>query len=67
MKVSCEVMNAPEYAKKCKHIVARYFDHQLWFYGAFDEDEVDRAEQAADELENGILLTNGDTPVSVSD
>lgn len=65
MNVSCEVKNTPEYAKEKKHIVARYFDHQLWFYGAYDE--ADRAEKAADDLENGIVLTNRDTPVSVSD
>lgn len=65
MKVNCEVMNTPEYAKERKHIVARYCDHRLWFYGAYDE--ADRAEKAADGLENGIVLTNRDIPVSVPD
>ena len=53
-----EVNNVPDYAKDLPFWVARYDENTkaLWFYGAWEEKA--KAEQAVDELFNGLIISN---------
>lgn len=53
-----KVNNVPEYAEKRKAWVVRYDDSTkaLWFYAAWDDEE--KAEQTAEEIENGLVVYN---------
>ena len=53
-----KVNNLPTYPLR-KWVVASIngLDRSLWFYGSFDEDDRDRALEAAKEIE-GIVLEN---------
>lgn len=43
-----KINNLPEYANEYKYIVARWYDDELWFYGAWNDEE--KAEKAAEEI-----------------
>jgi uncharacterized protein YutD len=34
-----KINNLPEYANEYKYIVARWCDDELWFYGAWNDEE----------------------------
>lgn len=53
MKV--EINNLPDYAIRYRYIVARYDCGELWFWGAYDDE--DEAREAAVEQE-GIVCIN---------
>ena len=50
------INNLPEYAKEKAFIVARICDGELWFWGAWDNQE--KANEVAYGLENGICLAH---------
>ena len=49
------VFNCPEYAYHRNYVVASVVNHELWFYGAWDDRQ--SAYQAAAEI-NGVVLPN---------
>lgn len=49
------VMNMPEYANNKKYIVARVYNGELYFWGAWDMKE--EARNAADEI-GGVVVEN---------
>lgn len=49
------VFNCPEYAYHRNYVVASVVNHELWFYGAWDDRQF--AYQAAAEI-NGVVLPN---------
>ena len=53
------VKNLPTYPLR-KYVVARYDENtqSLWFYGSYDEDEYEKANRAAEEIGNGVVLEN---------
>ena len=51
------VNNVPEYAHHHRYWVVRAVNGELWFYGAWDDE--DRANEVAAELPNGALVFNG--------
>ena len=55
-KFTAIVQNTESYAKNHRYIVARLVDGELWFYGAYDDE--DHARTAIDEIGNGVLLFN---------
>ena len=54
MKCTVEVHNMPAYATDMKYLVVRLVDHQLWFYGAFDNEE--KANTTAENLGDEALV-----------
>lgn len=44
-----EILNKPEYADEYDYIVARLYEAELWFYGAYETKE--RAEKVALEID----------------
>ena len=56
------VNNLPSYPLR-RYVVARYDDHTqtLWFYGSYDEYE--KANQAAKEIGNGVVLEDDNDEV----
>lgn len=51
-----EINNLPIYAKGYNYIVARDVDGELWFWGAWDDRN--KANEAALELGNGVVIEN---------
>ena len=47
------INNMPEYANDYKYIVARICDHELWFYGAYDDEAT--AKTAVDEVDGVVF------------
>lgn len=50
-----KVLNLPDYAFKHPHIVARLVNHDLYFYGAYDDES--KAYEVA-KMVDGIVLAN---------
>ena len=50
----CEIKNLPRYIPD-KYVVARVVNAELWFWGSYDDK--DKADRAARELENGVVVT----------
>lgn len=48
-----KINNLPIYAKGYKYIVARWCDDELWFYGAWDDEN--KAEKAAKEVSGKVI------------
>lgn len=48
-----KIMNIPEYAAEHNWIVARPVDDEVWFYGAYNDEN--RARSVAEEI-NGIVI-----------
>ena len=51
-----KVSNVPNYAHDYTYWVANLIDTELWFYGAWDEE--DRATEVAKETGHGLVLRN---------
>lgn len=54
--LNVKINNLKDYALDHKYIVARIVDDELWFWGAWDDDQ--RAEEVARQLGNGLVITN---------
>lgn len=50
-----KINNIPEYAKNREYIVCRYVDDELWFWGAYDDNE--KADTVALEIDGLVVLT----------
>lgn len=57
MNVIVTVNNCPEYAKNHKFILARNYEGELWFYGAFD-DEAEVKRIATELGDNTFIIPN---------
>jgi len=51
----CEIKNMPKYANEHEFIVARNFENDLWFWGAFDSRR--EANDVAEKIE-GVVIEN---------
>lgn len=51
------INNLPDYAEECKYWVATIYDHEFYFYGAYDT--LAEAELALDDREESVLVING--------
>jgi len=56
VRADVKINNLPDYELK-EYIVVRYVDHALWFYGTYDFEDLDRAEEAIRILDNALLIT----------
>lgn len=56
IRVDVKINNLPDYDLK-KFIVVRFVNHELWFYGTYDLEDLDRAEEALRILDNALLIT----------
>ena len=50
-----KINNLPAYANEYAYSVARFVDDELWFYGAYENEN--RADEVANEI-NGIVIEN---------
>ncbi len=50
-----KVNNVAKYAESKRYIVARSLDGELWFWGAWDDEE--KAKQAAAEIDGVVVST----------
>ena len=57
MKLVASVRNFPSYAVKYRYIVARAVNGEVWFYGAYDDEEW--ANTVAAEAEGFVLINEG--------
>lgn len=53
--MSVKVNNVAKYAESKRYIVARSLDGELWFWGAWDDEE--KAKQAAAEIDGVVVST----------
>ena len=53
---NCKVNNVPEYAANYMYWVVRAVNGELWFYGAWNDEN--RANEVAAELFNGAIVVN---------
>ena len=54
--LNAKINNLKDYALDHKYIVARIVGDELWFWGAWDDDQ--RAEEVARQLGNGLVIAN---------
>ena len=55
VRADVKINNLPNYELK-KFIVVRVVDNELWFYGTYNLEDLDRAEKALEELDNALLI-----------